>query len=128
MVDGELADGHPMLLDRNGHICADLWPLVQAVPPAEAAETELFLFDGHGRSLANGTVIRGAPNACKSIAAISGRSIGVIRSMPRASGAAPLPRGGSSEPMPSSIPLVSHLQHCARADSASIALSQGVKK
>jgi hypothetical protein len=27
----------------------DLWPLVQAVPPAEAAETELFLFDGHGR-------------------------------------------------------------------------------
>jgi WD40 repeat protein len=38
-----------MLLDRNGHICADLWPLVQAAPPSDGAEPELFVFDGRGR-------------------------------------------------------------------------------
>jgi WD40 repeat protein len=48
VVDGELADGHPMLLDPGGRVCVDLWPLVQAVPPAHDAEAELFLFDGHG--------------------------------------------------------------------------------
>jgi hypothetical protein len=46
---GELVDGHPMLLDRAGRVCVDLWPLVQAVPPTEGAEPELFVFDGHGR-------------------------------------------------------------------------------
>jgi WD40 repeat protein/serine/threonine protein kinase len=46
--DGELVEGHPMLLDRSGRVCLDLWPLVQAVPPAEGADPELFVFDGHG--------------------------------------------------------------------------------
>jgi WD40 repeat protein len=46
---GELIDGHPMLLDPSGRVCVDLWPLVQAVPPTCGAESELFLFDGHGR-------------------------------------------------------------------------------
>jgi len=48
-LDGELVEGHPTLLDRAGRVCVDLWPLVQAVAPAEAGEPELFLFDGHGR-------------------------------------------------------------------------------
>jgi WD40 repeat protein len=47
--DGELVEGHPMLLDRAGRVCVDLWPLVQAVPPTDGEEPELFLFDGHGR-------------------------------------------------------------------------------
>jgi WD40 repeat protein/serine/threonine protein kinase len=46
--DGELVNGHPMLLDRAGRVCLDLWPLVQAAPPMEGAEPELFLFDGCG--------------------------------------------------------------------------------
>jgi WD40 repeat protein/serine/threonine protein kinase len=48
VVDGELVDSHPMLLDRDGRVCVDLWPLAQAVSPGDAAEPELFLFDGHG--------------------------------------------------------------------------------
>jgi WD40 repeat protein/serine/threonine protein kinase len=48
VVDGELVDGHPMLLDCAGRVCVDLWPLVQAEPPVAGAEPELFLFDGHG--------------------------------------------------------------------------------
>jgi hypothetical protein len=47
--EGEMVEGHPMLLDRNGRICADLWPLVQAAAPSDGAEPELFLFDGRGR-------------------------------------------------------------------------------
>jgi WD40 repeat protein/serine/threonine protein kinase len=46
---GELVKDHPMLLDRDGKICVDLWPVVQAVAPTEGAEPELFLFDGRGR-------------------------------------------------------------------------------
>jgi len=46
---GALVKDHPMLVDRDGRICVDLWPLVQAVPPTEGAETELFLLDGRGR-------------------------------------------------------------------------------
>jgi WD40 repeat protein/serine/threonine protein kinase len=46
---GELVDGHPMLLDRDGRICADLWPLVQAAAPSDGAEPEMFVFDGRGR-------------------------------------------------------------------------------
>ena len=46
---GALVKDHPMLVDRGGRICVDLWPLVQAVPPTEGAETELFLLDGRGR-------------------------------------------------------------------------------
>jgi WD40 repeat protein/serine/threonine protein kinase len=49
VVEGKLVDGHPMLLDRNGRICADLWPLVQAAPPSYGAEPELFVFDGRSR-------------------------------------------------------------------------------
>ncbi len=49
VTNGELVDRHPMLLDRAGRVCMDLWPLVQAVPPTEDAGPELFLFDGHGR-------------------------------------------------------------------------------
>ena len=56
---GELVDGHPMLLDRAGRVCVDLWPLVQAVPPSEGAERELFLFDSHGR---NGAFLLASPS------------------------------------------------------------------
>jgi WD40 repeat protein len=45
---GELIKNHPMLIDPNGRVCVDLWPLVQAVPPTDGAETELFVFDGRG--------------------------------------------------------------------------------
>jgi WD40 repeat protein/serine/threonine protein kinase len=45
---GKLVDGHPMLLDRAGQVCLDLWPLVQPVPATEGAEPELFLLDGLG--------------------------------------------------------------------------------
>jgi WD40 repeat protein len=48
MFEGGLVDGHPMLLDRAGRTCVDLWPMVQLVPPTEGAEPELFLFDSHG--------------------------------------------------------------------------------
>jgi len=48
VVSGELVDGHPTLLDRNGRVCVDLWPLAQAVVTSDSGETELFLFDGHG--------------------------------------------------------------------------------
>jgi serine/threonine protein kinase/WD40 repeat protein len=55
---GELIDRRPMLLDRNGQVCVDLWPLVQAVPPTEGAEPELFVFDGYGR---HGALLIAAP-------------------------------------------------------------------
>jgi WD40 repeat protein/serine/threonine protein kinase len=57
--NGELVDGHPMLLDRAGRVCVDLWPLVQAVPPADRAEPELFLYDGHGQ---HGALLISAPS------------------------------------------------------------------
>jgi WD40 repeat protein/serine/threonine protein kinase len=59
VTDGALVDGHPMLLDRAGRVCLDLWPLVQAVPPVDGAEPELFLFDGHGP---RGAVLIAAPS------------------------------------------------------------------
>jgi WD40 repeat protein len=59
VVDGALVEGHPTLLDRAGRICVDLWPLVQAVPLADGAATELFLFDGHGR---HGALLIAAPS------------------------------------------------------------------
>jgi WD40 repeat protein len=58
-VDGELVEGHPMLLDRAGRVCVDLWPLVQAVPPGDGADAELFLFDGHGH---HGALLIAAPS------------------------------------------------------------------
>jgi WD40 repeat protein len=59
VLDGELVDGHPMLLDRAGRVCVDLWPVVQAMPPTDGAEPELFLFDGHGR---HGALLIAAPS------------------------------------------------------------------
>ena len=56
---GELVEGHPMLLDRAGRVCLDLWPLAQAVPPADGADPELFLFDGHGP---HGALLIAAPS------------------------------------------------------------------
>jgi len=55
---GELIEGHPMLLDPAGRVCMDLWPLVQAVPPADGAAPELFLFDSHG---SHGALLIAAP-------------------------------------------------------------------
>jgi WD40 repeat protein/serine/threonine protein kinase len=55
---GELVKHHPMLLDREGRVCVDLWPMVQVVSPTERAEPELFLFDGRGR---NGARLIAAP-------------------------------------------------------------------
>ncbi|TMQ14086.1 MAG: hypothetical protein E6J91_16360 [Deltaproteobacteria bacterium] len=46
---GELVEHHPMLLDRKGRVCVDLWPLVQVVSPTESARPELFQFCGRGR-------------------------------------------------------------------------------
>jgi serine/threonine-protein kinase len=59
---GELVDGHPMLLDREGRVCIDLWPLVQAVTPTEAAEPELLLFDCQGP---HGALLIAAPSGFK---------------------------------------------------------------
>jgi WD40 repeat protein/serine/threonine protein kinase len=59
VIDGELALGHPTLLDRTGRVCVDLWPLAQAVPPGDGAEPELFLFDGHGH---HGALLIAAPS------------------------------------------------------------------
>ncbi|HET9621211.1 MAG TPA: WD40 repeat domain-containing protein, partial [Kofleriaceae bacterium] len=58
VFDGELVKDHPMLLDREGRICVDLWPLMQTVSPTEGAEPELFLFDGRGR---HGALLVAAP-------------------------------------------------------------------
>ncbi|HEX3763637.1 MAG TPA: serine/threonine-protein kinase, partial [Kofleriaceae bacterium] len=46
---GELVKDHPMLLDRKGRVCVDLWPLAQVVAPIEGAEPKLFVFEGRGR-------------------------------------------------------------------------------
>ncbi len=66
VTGGELVDHHPMLLDRNGRVYLDLWPLVQAVPPTagahDGAEAELFMFDGHGR---HGALLIAAPSGRK---------------------------------------------------------------
>jgi WD40 repeat protein/serine/threonine protein kinase len=58
VTGGELVKHHPMLLDRDGKVCVDLWPLAQIVAPSEGAEAELFLFDGRGR---NGARMIAAP-------------------------------------------------------------------
>jgi WD40 repeat protein/serine/threonine protein kinase len=58
VFDGELVKDHPMLLDREGRICVDLWPLMQTVSPTDGAEPELFLFDGRGR---HGALLIAAP-------------------------------------------------------------------
>ena len=49
MTNGELTDGHPILLDQAGRVCLDLSPLAQVVAPTEVREAELFLFDGRVR-------------------------------------------------------------------------------
>jgi WD40 repeat protein/serine/threonine protein kinase len=63
VLEGELVEDHPMLLDRNGRVYVDLWPLVQAVPPADraedGAEAELFVFDGRG---SHGALLVAAPS------------------------------------------------------------------
>jgi WD40 repeat protein/serine/threonine protein kinase len=54
VLEGEPIEGHPMLLDRGGRICADLWPLVQAAAPSDGAKPELFVFDSrasHGAEM-----------------------------------------------------------------------------
>ncbi|HEY0194504.1 MAG TPA: serine/threonine-protein kinase, partial [Kofleriaceae bacterium] len=58
VFDGELVQDHPMLLDREGRICVDLWPLMQTMSPTDGAEPELFLFDGRGR---HGALMIAAP-------------------------------------------------------------------
>jgi len=73
VVEGKLVDGHPMLLDRNGRICADLWPLVQTAAPSDGAEPELFVFDGRGRHgaqliAAPRSIVRDDSNAWKWVA------------------------------------------------------------
>jgi WD40 repeat protein/serine/threonine protein kinase len=60
VVDGKLVDGHPLLLDRAGRVCVDLWPLVQAVPPTNGSAAELFLFDGHD---GHGALLIAAPSS-----------------------------------------------------------------
>jgi len=79
VTGGELVDDHPMLLDRNGRVYADLWPLVQAVSPPNGAndeandggndgandeandepEAELFVFHGRG---SQGALLIAAPS------------------------------------------------------------------
>ena len=59
VLDGELVEGHPMLLDRGGRVCVDLWPLVQAVPATGGVEPELFVFDGHSP---DGALLIAAPS------------------------------------------------------------------
>jgi WD40 repeat protein/serine/threonine protein kinase len=49
VTGGERIEHHPMLLDRMGRVCVDLWPLVQSVSPTEHAAPELFVFDGRSR-------------------------------------------------------------------------------
>ncbi|HLU65415.1 MAG TPA: serine/threonine-protein kinase, partial [Kofleriaceae bacterium] len=44
----ELRPGCPALLDATGVPVLDLWPFVQALPPAPGAPRALFLFDGRG--------------------------------------------------------------------------------
>ena len=66
---GELADGHPMLLDREARVCIDLWPLAQAVPPTQGADPELLLFDHHGLQ---GALLIAAPSGLKYQDAIAG--------------------------------------------------------
>src|SRR4029079_16547971 len=46
---GDLVEGHPMLVYKNERVCADLWPLLQVVPPMESEDPELFVFEGRGR-------------------------------------------------------------------------------
>jgi WD40 repeat protein/serine/threonine protein kinase len=46
--NGELVDGHPTLLDREGRVCVDLWPLAQVMDSEDGAGPELFLYDGQG--------------------------------------------------------------------------------
>jgi serine/threonine-protein kinase len=69
VTGGNLVDGHPMLLDREGRVCIDLWPLVQAVAPTEGAEPELFLFDCHGP---HGVLLIAAPSGLKRQDAVAG--------------------------------------------------------
>jgi len=59
VLDGELVEGHPMLLDRGGRVCVDLWPLIQAVPATGGVEPELFVFDGHSP---DGALLISAPS------------------------------------------------------------------
>jgi WD40 repeat protein/serine/threonine protein kinase len=69
VAGGELVEGHPMLLDRAGQVCLDLWPLVQAVAPVEGAEPELFLLEGHGP---RGSLLMAAPSGLEHHDAIAG--------------------------------------------------------
>jgi serine/threonine protein kinase len=66
---GGLVDGHPMLLDREARVYIDLWPLVQAVPPTEGAEPELFLFEVQGP---HGALQIAAPSGLKRQDAVAG--------------------------------------------------------
>jgi serine/threonine protein kinase len=49
VLDGELADGHPLLLDQHGRVRVDLWPLAQVAMPSNGSDDELFVFEGRGR-------------------------------------------------------------------------------
>ena len=48
-LDRTLAEGQPVLVDRDGAPALQLAPLVQVAPPVAGTEDELFLFDGPGR-------------------------------------------------------------------------------
>jgi len=44
-----LAESHPALLNRDGALALELWPLVQVRVPTPGAPEELFLLEGNGR-------------------------------------------------------------------------------
>ncbi|HEY2743047.1 MAG TPA: hypothetical protein VGL86_00430, partial [Polyangia bacterium] len=48
-VDGESAADEPLLVARDGHVVAELFPLVQVAPPAPGAADEMFFLEGAGR-------------------------------------------------------------------------------
>jgi len=48
-VDGEPKDGEPLLVARDGHVVAELFPLVQVAAPAPGAADEMFFLEGSGR-------------------------------------------------------------------------------
>ena len=58
-----------MLLDREGCVSIDLWPLVQAVPPTQGADPELLLFDYQGP---HGALLIAAPSGLEYQDAIAG--------------------------------------------------------
>jgi len=48
-IDGEHAPDQPLLVGRDGHLVAALFPLVQVAAPAPGAADEMFFLEGAGR-------------------------------------------------------------------------------